>query len=1102
MPAIDNTFQSYAVRPGTVLITLESGADIAALKTALGGLAVVAGPGNGAAASAFLRLTVSAGTQIEDAIQQISQIPGVKTAQPDYVLNTFDDGDDGGGGEGGGEGGGDDGGGDPGGGGDADPILGGDPVPFGGGLDKGGGDDPVVLDPPTLEVTAQDVSNDPVYTGGQSWGMYGDTTAKANVNGSQAGEAWTAGYTGSSKVAVGLVDSGLDYTHPDLYLNVWLNPGEIPVALRALLVDTDSDGHIGFRDLNAAANAGQVSDLNANGRIDAGDLLADSRWENGLDEDGNGYTDDLIGWDFINNDNDPFDDVGHGTHVGGIIAAQGGNGVGVAGVTWSTQLIVAKFLGPDGGYTSDAIRALDYVTALSAAPGASSIVATNNSWGGGGVSPLLGDAIGRGAQADVLFIAAAGNGGDDQVGDNNNVVPNYPSNYDTVAMAGYDAVIAVASITSAGALSSFSNYGAATVDLGAPGTNINSTIPGGYGAKSGTSMATPFVTGAVAMYAALNPGASAAQIRADLLAATTPTASLAGKTVTGGRLDVSALIYDISPAGVSVTGTASADTISLTAAPAGLSKSSVFDDTLSGGAGNDKLDGGPGVDRLVGGQGNDTYTADASDTIVEGSNEGVDLVNSAGSYVLGANLEKLTLTGAAAVNGTGNELDNTLTGNSAGNVLDGLAGADTLVGGAGADTLIGGQGNDKLTGGTEADFMAGGQGDDTYDVDSAGDVVVEAANEGNDLVTSAITYTLGANLERLTLSGTAAINGTGNTLANTLAGNTAGNVLTGDLGDDTLNGNEGADTLLGGEGNDRLNGGTGADSMDGGLGDDAYYVDDAGDVASEGAGGGGNDIVTSTSATYTLGANIERLTLTGTTNINGTGNGLDNAITGNTGANVIDGGDGADTISANAGNDTLLGGAGNDKLTGGAGADRMEGGGGDDTYYVDDVGDVAVEGPNAGTDLVSSSVSFTLGDNIEKLTLTGTAAANGSGNTLGNTLTGNAAANRLSGLDGGDTLSGGAGTDTLDGGAGVDKLTGGADLDRFVFQKGQAAGDTITDFAAGEKLELHGWGAGSTIAKVTGSLTNWIITDGVTGATETITLSNKYNLVAGDWIFS
>jgi Ca2+-binding RTX toxin-like protein len=1100
VPAIDNTFQNYAVRPGTVLVTLDAGADIAALKTALGGLAVVAGPGNGAAAASFLRLTIGAGTQIEDAIQQISQLPGVKTAQPDYVLTTFDDGDDGGG----------DGGGDPGdGGGDADPGLGGDPLPVGGGLDRGvvtgpggGGDDVTAFDPPTLEVTAQDVSDDPMYTGGQSWGMYGDTTAKVNVYGSQAGEAWTAGYTGSSKVAVGLVDTGLDYTHPDLYLNVWLNQNEIPVALRGSLVDTDGDGHIGFRDLNAAANASHVSDLNNNGRIDAGDLLADSRWENGLDEDGNGYTDDLIGWDFLNNDNDPFDDVGHGTHVGGTIAAQGGNGVGVAGVTWSTQLIVAKFIGPDGGFTSDAIRALDYITALTAAPGGGAIVATNNSWGGGGASPLLATAVNNGAQADVLFITAAGNGGTDSVGDNNEVVPNYPSNYNTTAAAGYDAVIAVASLVSTGALSPFSNYGVNSVDLGAPGSSITSTIPGGgYGSKSGTSMATGFVTGAVAMYAAINPGASAAQIRADLLASVIPTASLAGKTVTGGRLDVSGLIYDISPAGVSVNGTSAADTISLTAAPAGVSKASVFDDTLSGGAGNDKLDGGPGVDRLVGGAGNDTYTADASDTIVEAANDGIDLVNSAVSLTLMANVEKLTLTGTAAVNGTGNELDNTLTGNTAGNVLDGLAGNDTLAGGAGADTLTGGQGNDKLTGGTEADSMTGGAGDDTYEVENAGDVVVEAANEGNDLVTSTITYTLGANVERLTLSGTAAINGAGNALANTLTGNSAANVLTGDLGDDTITANEGADTLLGGEGNDKLTGGTGADSMDGGAGDDTYYADDPGDVVAESAGAG-NDLVNSTAASFTLGDNIERLTLTGATNINGTGNGLDNTINGNTGNNVIDGGDGADTISANSGADTLLGGAGNDKLTGGAGADRMEGGAGDDTFYVDDVGDVAVEGLNGGNDLVSSSVSFTLGDNIEKLTLSGTAVANGTGNGLGNTLTGNSAANQLFGMDGGDTLSGGSGTDTLNGGAGVDRLTGGADLDRFVFQKGQAAGDTITDFAAGEKLELHGWGAGSTIAKVAGSTTNWIITDGVSGATETITLSNKYNLVAGDWIFT
>lgn len=336
-------------------------------------------------------------------------------------------------------------------------------------------------------------SNDPYYTNGSLWGMYGDGTSPANQYGSQAGEAWAAGHTGSNSVYVGIIDEGIQYTHPELSANIWTNP------------------------------------------YDAVD---------GIDNDGNGYVDDVRGWDFDGNNNTIYDGGSrgslddHGTHVAGTIGATG-NSAGVAGVNWNVTMISAKFLGRRGGTTANAIKAVDYFTGLKTRHGLN-IVATNNSWGGGGFSQGLLDAIVRGANQSILFVAAAGNGGSDGVGDNNNTTANYPSNYNTTAGAGWDAVIAVAAIRSDGSLASFSNYGSATVDIGAPGAAVYSTTAfNTYSSYSGTSMATPHVTGAAALYAASHLGASGPTIRDAILNSVVPTASLSGKTVTGGRLNVS-----------------------------------------------------------------------------------------------------------------------------------------------------------------------------------------------------------------------------------------------------------------------------------------------------------------------------------------------------------------------------------------------------------------------------------------------------------------------------------------------------------------------------------------------------------------------------------
>ncbi|MEY2958015.1 MAG: hypothetical protein RLZZ01_583, partial [Actinomycetota bacterium] len=379
---------------------------------------------------------------------------------------------------------------------------------------------------PNYLVESTAVSNDPRFTDGTLWGMLGDSSTPSNQYGSQAAEAWAAGYIGSEDVYVAVIDTGVQVTHPDLAANIWTNPFEI-----------------------------------------AG---------NGIDDDGNGFVDDIHGWDFADDDASVYDglDDDHGTHVAGTIGGVGGNGTGVAGVNWDVTMITAKFLGATGGSTSDAVRAVDYVTDLKLRHGLN-IVATSNSWGGGGATQSLLDAIERGGDAGILFVAAAGNGGTDQIGDDNDGSPHYPSNYvcDRTAsgsVRGWDCVISVASITSNGSRSSFSNYGDVSVDLGAPGSGIESTLPENtYGSYSGTSMATPHVSGAIALCASINQAQTAAELRSALFTSVAPTTSMNGRTTTNGRLDVSSMLTTCIGATEPVSG-----------APSGLTATAVDSSTI------------------------------------------------------------------------------------------------------------------------------------------------------------------------------------------------------------------------------------------------------------------------------------------------------------------------------------------------------------------------------------------------------------------------------------------------------------------------------------------------------------------------------------------
>jgi subtilisin family serine protease len=400
--------------------------------------------------------------------------------------------------------------------------------------------DPFVLQAgPDLALSPSSVPNDPLF--GSQWGLSntGQNGGTAGVDiGAPAAWAVTAG---SYKTVVAAMDTGIDYDHPDLYRNVWLNRAEIPRSRLKNLVDVDGDGVISFADLNNPVNqgVGKITDVNGDGRVDAADVLAPmvkdangndtgkGGWADGVSEDGDtAHVDDLVGWNFVTDTNRPFDDNGHGTQVAGIIGATGDNGVGVAGVAWRVSLMACKFMAADGqGYISDFIAALGYAAAHGAK-------VANNSWAGAAYSAALSAAIDQARQAGVVFVAAAGN-----YGRNTDTAPTYPADFKP------DNIITVAAIDRNGRLASFSDYGPHSVDVGAPGVDILSPLAGGgCGLISGTSAAAPFVSGVAALVWSEHPTWTYLQVIDQILHTARPTAALSGKTVTGGRVEAAAAV--------------------------------------------------------------------------------------------------------------------------------------------------------------------------------------------------------------------------------------------------------------------------------------------------------------------------------------------------------------------------------------------------------------------------------------------------------------------------------------------------------------------------------------------------------------------------------
>lgn len=830
-----------------------------------------------------------------------------------------------------------------------------------------------VAPPPMLTATSV-TPNDPYFS--STWGM----------NKISAPQAWKR-ETGDSSVIVGVIDSGIDIDHPDLINNLWVNTGEI--------------------------------------------------WGDGIDNDGNGFIDDYNGYDFVRNagigPGYAYDDEdGHGTHVAGTIAAEGNNGIGVAGVAWDARLMAAKFLDANGdGYTFNAVRAVHYTTDNGAQ-------VTNNSWGGGGYSSLLYNAIDQARQAGNLFVAAAGNDGT-----NNDSAAHYPSNYTL------DNVISVASTTASDARSSFSNYGEISVDLAAPGSSIYSTTKGGgYGYKSGTSMAAPHVTGAIALMLASDPTLTYSEIRDALFSSADAVSSMDGVSVTGGRLNVDAALAAVG----------ASPPVPLT----GVSLSHMTVDENAAGA-------VVGVLSAAGGTGNVSF-AIATDPsgdfeIRNGSlalRDGIELDHEA------VDTHDLTIRAT-------DENGETLTADFAISVADvndiptidfGVS-SEVSPGGLSpsAQSSVSGDENTPLsvTSITVADpendplSLSITAGNGALALSSASGLTFADANGAdgslaffgtladlNAAFAAGLTYTPDVGFNGLVSLSVTADDGSGGVTTETLEITVIDNGVdeSSYIGTDTadiLNGSELADTLFGYGGDDMLNGGAGNDILRGGLGinrligedgDDRFVYGGGFDTAS---GDAGTDIVdfsvfgsavwlylgsTGTEAWTRNGTDLDSGTWLGIAEIDGVedalGTAFDDELRGSSGDNVLDGGAGDDVLRGEEGNDRLMYTGGFDTISGGAGIDTV-----DFSAFGSAVqADLGTSGTEASTrnsaDLQSGAwQAIAEIDGVENV-LGSSFADELRGDNRDNLIDGNEGDDVLIHSGGMDTYAGGAGTDTID----------------------------------------------------------------------------------------